>query len=205
MFSPFFLLLLLIPFHTHGCEKLPSFNGVIHHRIVGCLLLTLDCQQRIISDFGSSVSHSIGVLLLHETVRPRSLLQLLVFRSFDEVVDSSFPEQIRFRLLCRSGLAICGTLVHPVYPINTLFASRSLELPLEVFLGSFFLDLIDTLLRALALGEGFLLFIVDHGLVASQSRMKGLFQVQITATHGCETVLLRYLVVEVEENGFGGV
>ena len=116
------------------------------------MLLALDGQQRVISDLGCCVTRIVGILLEHEALLPCVLLQLLVLRALDQIVDTSLSQEVCLRLLCRAGLAIAGPLVHPVHAIDTLATTGSLELPLKLFLGTLLLNLIDALLGALALG-----------------------------------------------------
>jgi hypothetical protein len=106
-----------------------------------------------------------------------------VFCALDEVVDTSLAQQVCFCFFCRAGLSIVRALVHPVHAINALPASCSLELPLDLFLCALLLDFVDALLRSLALGEGLLFFVPDGLLVAPKRGMEGLFQVEISATH----------------------
>lgn len=88
--------------------------------------------------------------------------------ALDEIVDAPLAQQVRLDLLRRPSLAIARTLVHPVYAIDALPPARGLKFALDLLLLAFLLDLVDALLRALALGQGFLLFIVDSGLVPAE-------------------------------------
>ena len=104
-------------------------------------------------------------------------------RSFDEIVDSPLPEQVGLCLLRRTSLSIGRPLIHPVDFVYALLPTRSFQLPLQLFLGALFLDLIDAVLGALALGEGLLFFIVDGRLVLAKCRMERLFEVEVAAAH----------------------
>lgn len=158
-------------------------NRVVQHGVIGRLLLSLDGQERIVANLGGSVSRAVGILQRHEAVLPRRLFQLLVLGALDDVIYPPLAQQVGLHLLCRPGLAICRALIHPVDTIRSLFTSRSLELPLEVLLCALFLDFIDALLRAFALCESLLLLFVDGSLIALQSRMERLFEVEVSATH----------------------
>lgn len=117
----------------------------------------------------------------------------------DEVVDSSLAQQVRLGFFGGACLAIGRALVHPVDAINALLSAGCLQLLLELLLGALLLDLIDALLGALALGEGLLFLVVDGCLVASQSGMEGLFQVEIAASHDGQFALRRLVWLGVEE------
>lgn len=90
-----------------------------------------------------------------------------MFCAFDEVVDSSLPEEIGFCFFARTNLAICRALVHPIDSIYSLLATCFFELPLQLLLGALFFDFIDALLGALTLREGLLLLIPDGLLISS--------------------------------------
>jgi hypothetical protein len=147
------------------------------------LFLSLDSQQRVVANLGSCISRSVGILQRHETLRACILLQLLMFRALDEVVDATLSQQVCFCFLRRTGLSVVGTLVHPVHAIDLLLAACGLELTLDFFLCALLFDLVEALLGSLAFGEGLLLFIPDSLLVAPQRGMERLFQVEIAAAH----------------------
>lgn len=163
-------------------------DRVIHHCLVSGLFLALDGQQRVIADLGRCVARIVCVLQRNEALLSRGLFELLVVVALDEVVDAPLSQQICLCLFGGASLAIGRALVHPVDAIYPLLASRRLQLSLEVFLGALLLDFVDALLGAFALGESFLLFIVDGLLVSPQAGMEGFLQVQISATHGCDSL-----------------
>lgn len=168
---------------AHGGQQLSPPDRVVHHGLVGSLLLPLNRQQGIFSDLGSRISRRIRILKGHEAVLPGRLLQLLVLGALDEIVDSSLSEKIRLSFLARANLAVGGALVHPVDSIDSLLSTRGFKLPLQLFLGALLLDFVDSLLGALALGECLLLFIPDGLLISPQGGMEGLLEVEIAATH----------------------
>lgn len=106
-----------------------------------------------------------------------------MFIALDQVVDPPLSQQICFCFFARASLTICRSLVHPFYTIDALPPSGSFELLLKFLLGPLFLDLIDSLLGTLALGEGFLFFVVDGLLIPSQAGMEGLFEIKIPTSH----------------------
>jgi hypothetical protein len=108
-----------------------------------------------------------------------------VIGALDEIVDAPLAQQVRLDLLCRSSLAIARALVHPVYAVDALPPARSLEFALDLLLLALLLDLVDALLRALALGYGFLLFIIDGGLVAAKRGVERFLEVEVAPTHLC--------------------
>lgn len=183
-----FSALLLAIVNSHRREQLAASDRVVHHCLVSGLFLALDGQQRIVADLGRRVARVVCVLQRNEALLSRGLFELLVVVALDEVVDAPLSQQIRLCLFGGAGLAIGGALVHPVDAVYPLLASRRLQLPLEIFLGAFLLDLVDALLGAFALGEGFLFFIVDGLLVSAQAGMEGFLQIQISATHGCDSL-----------------
>lgn len=130
------------------------------------MLLALDGEQRIISNFGRCISCAVRILKCHKTLLTRALFQLLVLCSLDKVVDSPLAQEIRFGLFAGTNLTIGRALVHPVDPVYSLLAAGSLELPLQLLLCALFFDFIDALLGALALGEGLLFFLVDGLLIS---------------------------------------
>lgn len=193
------LVLLLLVLDTHRSEELAAPDRVVHHGFVCGLLLSLDGQQGVVADLGSRVAGAVGILQGHETLLPGLLFQLLVFIPLDEVVDSSLAQQVRLGFFGGARLAIGRALVHPVDAINALLSTGCLQLLLELLLGALLLDLIDALLGALALGEGLLFLVVDGCLVASQSGMEGLLQVEIAASHNGQFALRRLVWLGVEE------
>lgn len=112
--------------------------------------------------------------------------------ALDQVVDASLAQQVGLGLFRGSSLTIGRAFVHPINSVDALLPSSSLELALQFLFLALLFDLIQALLRALALGKGFLLLIVDSGLVAPQSWMEGLLEVEIAASHD-ECVLLAAL------------
>lgn len=105
--------------------------------------------------------------------------------ALNQVVDSALSKQECFPLLGGTSLSVGRTLVHPVDSVDAFLSSSGFQLSLQLFLGALLFDFVDALLGALALGQGFLLFIVDGRLVAPKRRMERLFQVEISATHIC--------------------
>ena len=175
--------LLVFVFYSHVGQKLPSLDWIIHHGIVGSLLLSLDGEQRVVADLGGRVARAVGVLERHETLLPGRLLQLLVLRTLDQVVDASLAQEVALGLLRRAGLSIGRALVHPVDSVHALLPAGGFQLALELLLCALLLDLVEALLGALALGQGLLLFIVDRRLVALQPRVERLFEVEVAAAH----------------------
>ncbi len=137
---------------AHRGQQLPASDRVVHHGFVCRLLLALDGQQRVVSDFGCCISSAICILQGHKTFLSGILFQLLMLVAFDQVIDSSLSKQVCFHFLGRAGLAVGRPLVHPVDSVDSLLSARSLQLPLQLFLGALFFDFIDALLRTLALG-----------------------------------------------------
>jgi hypothetical protein len=111
-----------------------------------------------------------------------------VFGAFDQVVDAPLAQQVGFLAFSVASRAITRSRIHPVDAVYPLLPACCLQLTLEFLLGTLLFEFIDALLGALALGEGLLFLIVDGGLVASQSRMERLLQIQISATHGCDSL-----------------
>lgn len=169
---PVLLRLGLLLHDSHLCQQLSSLGGILHHCLVCLLLLPLDRHERVFSDFARRVSRRChdrdgpGCLVC----RSCRLLDLLHVVATKDGIDSSLAEQEGLAGVFISS-AIVGALVHPVYTVDSLLSSGSLEL---------FLRLLDLSLAADFLESGFgefpllqccLLSIVDTPLVGHQLGM----------------------------------
>lgn len=84
-------------------EQLSSSHGIIHHRLVCGLFLFLDRKQRVFADLGRRVSSSVGILSLQKRILLGGLLQFLILRALEEIVNPSLAQEIPFHFL-RSAL-----------------------------------------------------------------------------------------------------
>ena len=67
-------------------EQLSSPGRIVHHCLICCLLLLLDCQHWVILDLCRCVSGSIGILQGHEPFLRRILLHGFARVSFHQTV-----------------------------------------------------------------------------------------------------------------------
>ena len=99
------LVLLYCRINPTGLQKQSPFDRIVHQLFIGRLFLFLDRQHGILPNLGCCVSDGICVLESDECFLAIILLQLLVFCSLDQPINSSLSQQITLHLLRSASLS----------------------------------------------------------------------------------------------------
>lgn len=90
-------LLLLLPIRSR--RQLPPLGGIFHERLIRCLLLSLNRQQRVLANLIRRIANRIRVLHRHKCLLRGLLRQLLIIGPLQQRIDAAFAEQISLHLL----------------------------------------------------------------------------------------------------------
>lgn len=82
-----------------------SPHGIIHHRLVCGLFLFLDRKKRVFTDLGRGISSCVGILSLQKGILLGGLLQFLILRALEEVINPSLAQKISLHFLRSAWLA----------------------------------------------------------------------------------------------------
>jgi hypothetical protein len=108
-------------------QQLSSLDRIVHHSLVRLLLLLLDRQQRILSDFCRRISRHVDVLHGHEALLAGLFLELLVLVVLQEPVQAALPQEKGLALGGIANLSVRrASRVHPLDPVPGYRCSRGL-------------------------------------------------------------------------------
>jgi hypothetical protein len=107
-------------------QQLISSRRIVHHRLIGRLLMPLDRKHGIVGNLGSCIAEGIGIRTsCHEAVLRSIFLDCLAFVPLHQSIKPSLAQKITlhfFRDTTHTGSTGSRPTVHPIHLVHTLLS-----------------------------------------------------------------------------------